>query len=367
MKKIILGLAVLLAAASLFQGAVNGDEAVYRITFEARWTPDLPRPGGAHFSPLVGATHHQNGALFTSGELASPGVERVAELGSNSVIFGEINEAIGNGQMGQLLQRSGNVGPVETVDLTFVANSNFPLVSMLTMIAPSPDWFVGFHAVSLLDQDGLWRNKIELVLNSYDAGTEEGQNFSLSNPATVPQEVIQALDIAEPNGVLHGVGSLASVTITRIDAVPNSLNRVRGTLVAGELASILRSDDVSYDVQPGFTLNNLEAPIWLEFTGELNELNNDMRFEIESQANTPGVAMTLELLNHITGSYEEVLTTSESFNSDTVVIADPSGNFSPFVDSNGQVQSRVGWRAIGFTLLFPWTVQVDHVRWSPVN
>ena len=68
-------------------------------------------------------------------------------------------------------------------------------------------------------RDGnFWRDEITLELNSYDAGTEEGQGFSLNNPPTIPQELIAMLDEAEPNNPLSGFGSIATLTITRTDA-----------------------------------------------------------------------------------------------------------------------------------------------------
>ena len=58
------------------------------------------------------------------------------------------------------------------------------------MIAPSPDWFVGVSGVSLLDGADEWRQSHVVELFPYDAGTEDGTEFSLSNPDTNPQGVI---------------------------------------------------------------------------------------------------------------------------------------------------------------------------------
>lgn len=90
------------------------------------------------------------------------------------------------------------------------------------MIAPSPDWFVGVNDLNLLDANDNWRDSIVLDLVSYDAGTENGTGLSLNNPATNPQGVITELDIAEPNGALFGVGSIARLTLTRSIPEPGS-------------------------------------------------------------------------------------------------------------------------------------------------
>ena len=61
------------------------------------------------------------------------------------------------------------------------------------MIGPSPDWFVGVSGLSLLDGQGEWESLLEVDLFPYDAGTEQGTEFSLSNAATSPQGVITSL------------------------------------------------------------------------------------------------------------------------------------------------------------------------------
>ena len=192
-------------------------QAEYEISFEGRWTSDLERPGSAHFSRLIGATHNSNVSLFEVGQPASTGVERVAETGNTSSIQSEINGLIADGDADRLVAGTDSfISAEETNTFTIDVNSTYPLLSLLTMIAPSPDWIVGFHDLSLVDSEGDWISQIVLDVNSYDAGTENGSGLSTSNPATNPRGVISALDIAEPNGALFGAGSIARVTITRI-------------------------------------------------------------------------------------------------------------------------------------------------------
>lgn len=50
-------------------------------------------------------------------------------------------------------------------------------VSFYTMIAPSPDWFVGVGSVPLC-QNGHWVPRYERPLMAYDAGTDEGPTFT---------------------------------------------------------------------------------------------------------------------------------------------------------------------------------------------
>ena len=61
------------------------------------------------------------------------------------------------------------------------------------MIGPSPDWFVGVSGLSLLDSEGQWMSRRQVALYPYDAGTEDGTEFSLSNPPTNPQGTIASI------------------------------------------------------------------------------------------------------------------------------------------------------------------------------
>ena len=67
-----------------------------------------------------------------------------------------------------------------------------PMLTLVSMIGPSPDWFVGVSRLSLLG-GGQWRTQHSGNLYPYDAGTENGEEFSLSNPATSPQGTISSI------------------------------------------------------------------------------------------------------------------------------------------------------------------------------
>ncbi|MFN3165749.1 MAG: spondin domain-containing protein [Phycisphaeraceae bacterium] len=200
-----------------FAGPATALSTQYEVSFQARWTADLPRPGSAHFTTLVGGTHNADGSLLAVGQPASPGVEQVAELGGGIILTQEIQAHIDAGNADQhFFGTDFFIDPEETNTFTITVSDQFPLLTMLTMIAPSPDWFTGVHGLSLIDGQGDFIPRIERDLPSYDAGTEDGTGLSLNNPATVPQGVIQMLDAAEPNGALFGAGSIARLTLTRL-------------------------------------------------------------------------------------------------------------------------------------------------------
>ena len=80
-----------------------------------------------------------------------------------------------------------------TTQSTFEIEVGDPNVTLISMVAPSPDWFVGVSDVSLRN-GALWVQALTVDLHPYDAGTEDGSGFSLSNPATNPQEPITLIN-----------------------------------------------------------------------------------------------------------------------------------------------------------------------------
>jgi len=59
--------------------------ASYTVTFTSTWsasTHPVDFPTSAHFSGLIGATHSNRVVFWRTGELASPGIQAMAELGS---------------------------------------------------------------------------------------------------------------------------------------------------------------------------------------------------------------------------------------------------------------------------------------------
>jgi len=55
----------------------------------------------------------------------------------------------------------------------FSVKTDSPFVTLTTMIAPSPDWFVGMHGLSLLDDQGQSFQERQVELVPYDAGTDD--------------------------------------------------------------------------------------------------------------------------------------------------------------------------------------------------
>ncbi len=193
---IVLGFSVALIALMTMipaQAQMTPDPATYTVTFQGNWTtastPDGV-VGGAHFTTLVGAVHNDMVTFWKSGGTATPGVEGVAELGSTGTFESEVTAA---GANASLVKKS--IAGSSTVTATFEieVTNDHPLFTLLSMIGPSPDWFVGVSGLSLLDAQGQWLSEHEVNLFPYDAGTEDGDGFSLSNSPTSPQGTIMSI------------------------------------------------------------------------------------------------------------------------------------------------------------------------------
>ena len=197
--------------------------AQYKVTFTGTWNPtDHPTnyPSNAHFSGIIGATHNDSVALWTPYTLSSPGVEQVAETGGKTIFTGEINQAISSGTAFSLISGSGLPdGYNVSISQDFAVSSCFPLVTLISMVAPTPDWFVGVHDLPLYE-NGKWRDRVVVPLYPWDAGTEDGTAFSTSNPATSPQQINYRLAEFPFEQTTEPIEPLAWYVFERVGACP---------------------------------------------------------------------------------------------------------------------------------------------------
>ena len=89
-------------------------------------------------------------------------------------------------------------------------------VTVISMIAPSPDWFVS-ATTSLLDPvDGLWYDEVIAHAISYDAGTDSGASFNSADQVTDPVEVVSYLDMGPLTEGTDTVVNMGYFKFTRI-------------------------------------------------------------------------------------------------------------------------------------------------------
>jgi hypothetical protein len=196
---VIVALAILVAVVRY--GGDTGNEAVvgdaeYNVTFESTWsaaTHPYNFPTNPHFSGLIGATHDSSVSFWAEGELASAGIKNVAEKGSKNPFDNEIDAALTAQTAFNKLSGGGIGTSPGSVSLTFQVSNESPLVTSVSMIAPSPDWFVGVSGLSLYE-NGEWVSEKVVDLYLYDAGTDSGTDFTSRDAVMTPPVVIVRID-----------------------------------------------------------------------------------------------------------------------------------------------------------------------------
>lgn len=170
----------------------------YKVTFTSTWNAETHPydtfPANAHWSRLVGATHNSEINLWQEGELASTGIKTMAETGGVAPLIDEVKNLIStNKACSALLAEKGIATASGSISLVFSVNEDFPLVSLTTMIAPSPDWFIGVDSVDLLD-NGQWIEEKSIDVFPIDAGTDSGTTYVSANEPTTPREPISQIE-----------------------------------------------------------------------------------------------------------------------------------------------------------------------------
>ena len=87
----------------------------------------------------------------------------MAELGTTSPLDDIIQTAISEGGAQFLLRGDGIAPSPNEVSLEFDITPDFPHVTLVSMIAPSPDWFVGISAENFL-ASGDWPDETAFEL-----------------------------------------------------------------------------------------------------------------------------------------------------------------------------------------------------------
>lgn len=257
--------------------AAFAQTAHYTVTFDVTWsavTHPTDFPSNAHFSGLVGGTHDASVSFWETGELASLGMKRMAEWGSQTELLAEVQTAIDAGMAETTITDDPlwTIPGSTSVDLQLT--EDFSLVTLVAMIAPSPDWFIGVRDLDLAP-GGVWAEEIVVDLFAFDAGTDSGLSYKSADQATVPPDPIAQIngypfEVGIPLGTFtftkQYVADVPDATVLQATVYPNPFNPQ--TTIAWELpaTSQLRVDihDVSgrlvknlvngvYDEGPGRT------------------------------------------------------------------------------------------------------------------
>jgi hypothetical protein len=181
------------SAAQAGSAMENGVE--YTVIFKSAWTkaahpfeyPEASPVSGPHFSGLIGASHNSTFSLFREGSAPTPGLEKLSEEGKHTPLDEEIRAAVAAGSAGALFES----GPLrdfgDSVVATVRVDAAHPLVSVVAMIAPSPDWFTGVSDVNLME-NGQWVTSRTIQLRAWDSGGDDGMTYKARDMDANPKK-----------------------------------------------------------------------------------------------------------------------------------------------------------------------------------
>lgn len=183
------------ASASQAGAAMDTASVEYAIVFRSNWTranhpfeyPDAGVVTGPHFSGIIGAAHNASYSLFADGAAPTAGLEKLSEEGKHAPLDGEIRAAIAAGSASHLFES----GPLRDFSDSVVTNvrvdAAHPFVSLVAMIAPSPDWFTGAANINLME-NGQWATSRTLELQAWDSGGDDGTTYKAADMDLVPKQ-----------------------------------------------------------------------------------------------------------------------------------------------------------------------------------
>ena len=248
---------VVLGVVLIGTGAVSalGGDVRYDITVTTNWSEQThpgtyPTNSGAHLSLMSFLAHNDQISVWELGGLASPTVKQMAETGDLIKYQDDAVDYIADGDAAWSWWNF-HTGPTESWTVTLqTVNDAHPLLTIMSMIGPSPDWFVGVSALDLRE-DGIWRNKVVVDMYTYDAGTRSAVQFELFGPLEHPPKPISLLD----NVLLPGHIPIGSFTF--------------------ELATAFLDGDLDHDGFVGINDLNRVLAHWNEAVPAGNQVRGD--------------------------------------------------------------------------------------------
>ncbi|EDW60569.1 spondin-1 [Drosophila virilis] len=181
------------------------DEAKYELTFEGKWSrhthpKDFPANSWrTRFSDIIGASHTIDYRFWQYGELASEGLREVAEHGSTRTLESELKDQ--SDHIRTIIKARGIAYPNVTgkTFAVFRVDSHHHLISLVSMVDPSPDWIVGVSGLELCLPNCSWvENKVH-NLYPWDAGTDSGPSYMSADQPQVPPDVVRRIKSNYPN------------------------------------------------------------------------------------------------------------------------------------------------------------------------
>lgn len=183
-------------------------KAKYRVEIKYNWSsrthPDA-YPADGHLSPLTVASHNKWYNIWAPFSFASKGVQNVAEMGNNKQLLTELSYSRNVFDYEYDMYPTEDGTEIVYLDVYAKGYGGRTLISAISMLAPSPDWFTGIDNIDMCDyKTGKWYNKKEGNLSVWDAGTDAGMEFLSDDKPQKKQKPIMSILGSRFNGVPVG-------------------------------------------------------------------------------------------------------------------------------------------------------------------
>lgn len=134
---------------------------------------------GLYFTPIATVAHTSDTSLFEVGEMASTEIQQMAEGGSLAGLT-TITTSINADMLAETA--AGPLAPTAKVSGSFMTADTNTVLSIVAMILPSNDGFIGLDNWTIPTEAGTYT----VYLNAYDAGTEANDELVGGGAPGVP-------------------------------------------------------------------------------------------------------------------------------------------------------------------------------------
>lgn len=184
--------------------------ARYNMHFQGMWSRQThpkhfpvkeERTRLLHWSSIVGASHQEDYSIWEYGQYASRAVKEVCEYGYVNHMEQEMrknSDKILTVVKTQPLWGERDITR-KSLDAQINVNQQSHLISLLSMIGPSPDWCIGVSKLDMCRPNCTWEDEMTIDLYPWDAGTDSGLSYFSHNIETDPPEKIHKITNTYPN------------------------------------------------------------------------------------------------------------------------------------------------------------------------
>jgi len=207
---------ILCLVLALVAKPVMAEKGCYKVSQTSHyWVSNygVGLPDNPHHSEMVLTMHTEQYTMSAVNMSATAGVQNMAEEGNPTAVQNEITASSAAMESTKVppTNLTGQATKLGFADFMMEADSDFPHVSLITMIVPSPDWFA--FGSAMLFENGAFQTKA-IDVYAYDAGTDSGTSYTSANDETSPKGTITELMSGVTGANTVGVRKMMTMTFT---------------------------------------------------------------------------------------------------------------------------------------------------------